>query len=151
MPDNRTTTWHDCPDCGTPLCSRTVDDHKCPEFGPKQLAELAELAEFAGLEKGMDSDPIGCGQYNNHEAYFDSSGKYVCSIGSWQPHKVPAHGDLVLRALVTHAATKHAMSTVWGWQKVLAGFVDETWNLTWRFDFWPAVCRAALAVKGDGI
>ncbi|KKM07739.1 hypothetical protein LCGC14_1730870 [marine sediment metagenome] len=108
-----------------------------------------ELARFAG---GVSKHGYYKGEcWVFHDGVFNPDGISVgashftwISKSDWSPATKPEHGDLVLRALVKAMAKKHKMSILWGWQKVLADLVNETWNLDKRFDFWPAVCAAAL-------
>ncbi len=130
MPTDQVTTNHECPKCGTPVCSRTVDEHVYPEFSPKQLAMLAE---FVGELKGYNVR----GEWTKvwHFPGMD------ISTGNWQPHVKPEHGWLILQALAENAG---------GWFYVLRLLSDRAFGNESRFDFWPAVCRAAFEVVGGG-
>ncbi len=100
---------------------------------PQQLTDLARFAGGTFVDSQSWDEP----------SYWDfPNGLYIIH-DKWDPLK-PEHGDLALRALVKAMAKKHKMSILWGWQKVLADLANETWNLDKRFDFWPAVCAAAL-------
>ena len=104
----------------------------------EQLAWLAE--EFCGAEvlEYADGTPY----------IWLLNGRELCKVGEFHPDTDPAHGDLVLRALAKRASLEQHGIMVYGWQTAWCQLQEQIHVMGRSFDFWPAVCLAALATKG---
>ncbi len=100
------------------------------------------LAEFAGLELRPSTKP------ELVEFYHKVRGNPFCVITDWSPDTNPAHGDLVLRALVKrisadiefYSKDSTCSIQIWKWE-------DNPKEI--HAPWWPeAVCKAAeIALK----
>ena len=94
-----------------------------------------DLAMFAGGTLHISAQLV----HKSNLAFWDFKGKRIAWY-DWSPADKPAHGDLVMRALVERMG--------WGWVR------EEVFALGWMANkadkdaswFWPAVCDAALKV-----
>ncbi len=104
-------------------------------------SDLAKLAEFAGGKVWWSHESGG--QPSEPGWLFEQLKPAwpVIMQKDWQPHKDPAHGWLVLRALAKRDES---------WFYVLSLLSKVALENEAKFDLWPAVCRLVLELKKDG-
>ncbi len=108
-----------------------------------QLAEFADLKVINHADYNYEPHYFSPQMYNDTRVY----DIHVCSYADWDPLN-PAHGDLVLRALVNNITDQVGWSETQAWATVLGKLEIMAIRLPalQPFDFWPTVCTAALEI-----
>ncbi len=113
--------------------------------------ELDKLAVFAGLKVRTQSVNADLTEVLRTCGFYWLADKQYCAVTQWHPNTNPAHGDLVLKALVKDydlEIESFGGWTVTAWQKCSKSNTADA-----RAEasvLWEAVCRGALEVsKGE--